>query len=224
MTESARNKIVEENMGLVHSIARRFLGRGCDFEELRQIGAIGLIKAVDRFDPSFGGKLSTYAVPVIMGEIKRFLRDDGPVKVSRSLKELAVSAMAEKEKLESELGREVTVGEIARSLGQEEENLAAALASSAAPRSIYEETDKESGMLLLDSIAGEVDAGNSVINKIAVAEALKKLDNRERNVIIMRFFRCMSQEAVAREIGVSQVQISRIESRAKDKIRRLTDE
>lgn len=224
MTESARNKIVEENMGLVHSIARRFLGRGCDFEELRQIGAIGLIKAVDRFDPSFGGKLSTYAVPVIMGEIKRFLRDDGPVKVSRSLKELAVTAMAEKEKLEAELGREVTVGEIARSLGQEEENLAAALASSAAPRSIYEETDKESGILLLDSIAGEADAGNSVINKIAVAEALKKLDNRERNVIIMRFFRCMSQEAVAREIGVSQVQISRIEARAKEKIRRLTDE
>lgn len=223
MTESARNKIVEENMGLVHSIARRFLGRGCDFEELRQIGAIGLIKAVDRFDPSFGGKLSTYAVPVIMGEIKRFLRDDGPVKVSRSLKELAVSAMAEKEKLEAELGREVTVGEIARSLGQEEENIAAALASSAAPRSIYEETDKEIGMLLLDSIAGEADAGSSVINKIAVAEALKKLDNRERNVIIMRFFRCMSQEAVAREIGVSQVQISRIEARAKEKLRKLTE-
>lgn len=223
MTESARNKIVEENMGLVHSIARRFLGRGCDFEELRQIGAIGLIKAVDRFDPSFGGKLSTYAVPVIMGEIRRFLRDDGPVKVSRSLKELAVSAMAEKEKLEAELGREVTVSELALSLGQNEENLVAALSSSAAPRSIYEETDKESGMLLLDSIAGEADTGNSVINKIAVAEALKKLDNRERNVIIMRFFRCMSQEAVAREIGVSQVQISRIEARAKEKIRKLTE-
>lgn len=221
MTESQleRNRIVEENMGLVHSIARRFLGRGYDYEELRQIGAIGLIKAVDRFDESYGGRLSTYAVPVIMGEIKRFLRDDGPVKVSRSLKELSATAMAKKENMENTLGREVTLSELAREIGADEEMLVTALGAAYPVKSLYEETDKDSGLYLVDTVSDDDKAEDELIDKMALSEAMKNLDKREQNVIIMRYFRSMTQDKTAQCMGVSQVQVSRIEAQAKRKIK-----
>lgn len=221
--EDARGRLIEENMGLVCSIARRFVGRGYDYEELCQIGAIGLIKAVDRFDQEFNVKLSTYAVPVIMGEIKKFLRDDGPVKVGRSLKELSAKAMGEKERLEKKLGREATVKELSDSLGVEKEKLVMALESNVRPKSLYEGQDMESGELLIDKIAAQGSCEEEVINKMALSESLSYLDKKEKAVIIMRYFRNMTQSAAALCMGVSQVQVSRIESRAKNKIKKMME-
>lgn len=221
--EDARGRLIEENMGLVCSIAKRFSGRGYDYEELRQIGALGLIKAVDRFDPGFNVKLSTYAVPVIMGEIKKFLRDDGPVKVGRSLKELSAKAMGEKERLEKKLGRETTISELSSSLGVEKEKLVLAMEASVRPKSLYEGQDPESGELLIDKISAQSSCEEEVINRMALTEALSYLDKKEKAVIIMRYFRNMTQSAAASSMGVSQVQVSRIESRAKNKIRRMME-
>lgn len=221
--EDARGRLIEENMGLVCSIARRFVGRGYDYEELCQIGAIGLIKAVDRFDQEFNVKLSTYAVPVIMGEIKKFLRDDGPVKVGRSLKELSAKAMGEKERLEKKLGREATVKDLSDSLGVEKEKLVMALESNVRPKSLYEGQDMESGELLIDKIAAQGSCEEEVINKMALSESLSYLDKKEKAVIIMRYFRNMTQSAAALCMGVSQVQVSRIESRAKNKIKKMME-
>ncbi len=221
--EDARGRLIEENMGLVCSIARRFVGRGYDYEELCQIGAIGLIKAVDRFDQEFNVKLSTYAVPVIMGEIKKFLRDDGPVKVGRSLKELSAKAMGEKERLEKKLGREATVKELSDSLGVEKEKLVMALEANVRPKSLYEGQDMESGELLIDKIAAQGSCEEEVINKMALSESLSYLDKKEKAVIIMRYFRNMTQSAAALCMGVSQVQVSRIESRAKNKIKKMME-
>lgn len=218
-SESARDKLIENNMGLVRSIAKRFLGRGYDYEELCQIGSVGLIKAVDRFSTDFGVQLSTYAVPVIMGEIKRFLRDDGPVKVARSLKELATQAMAEKERLEKELEREVTVSELSASLGVENERLVLALGAAFPTRSLYESSSDEDDGPLIDKIAFEPSDEEGVIMRLALKNALSRLSGKERSVIIMRYFRSMTQTAVSNLLGVSQVQVSRIESRAKEKIR-----
>ncbi len=214
----ARNALIENNMGLVHSIARRFTGRGCDFEELCQIGAIGLIKATDRFSLDFGVQFSTYAVPVIMGEIKKFLRDDGPVKVARSLKELSSRAMGEKERMENELGREVTVSELSRALGVEPEKLAGALSSAVAPKSLYESAGDDDEPVM-DRIAAEPSGEEKIVDRMALSEALSELDRRERNVIIMRYFRNMTQTDVSALLGVSQVQVSRIETRAKKKLK-----
>ncbi len=214
----ARNALIENNMGLVHSIARRFTGRGCDFEELCQIGAIGLIKATDRFSLDFGVQFSTYAVPVIMGEIKKFLRDDGPVKVARSLKELSSRAMGEKERMENELGREVTVSELSHALGVEPEKLAGALSSAVAPKSLYESAGDD-GEPVMDRIAAEPSGEEKIVDRMALSEALSELDRRERNVIIMRYFRNMTQTDVSALLGVSQVQVSRIETRAKKKLK-----
>lgn len=221
--EDARGRLIEENMGLVCSIAKRFTGRGYDYEELCQIGAIGLIKAVDRFDQEFNVKLSTYAVPVIMGEIKKFLRDDGPVKVGRSLKELSAKAMGEKERLEKKLGREATVKELSDSLGVEKEKLVLAMESNVRPKSLYEGQDMESGELLIDKIAAQGSCEEEVINKMALSESLSYLDKKEKAVIIMRYFRNMTQSAAALCMGVSQVQVSRIESRAKNKIKKMME-
>ncbi len=217
--ESARDKLIENNMGLVRSIAKRFLGRGYDYEELCQIGSVGLIKAVDRFSTDFGVQLSTYAVPVIMGEIKKFLRDDGPVKVARSLKELAAHAMAEKERLEKKLEREVSVSELSSSLGVDTEKLVMALGASSPTRSLYESGRDEDDGPLIDKIAYEQSGEEVVLTRIALKNALARLSGRERSVIIMRYFRNMTQTAVSELLGVSQVQVSRLESRAREKIR-----
>ncbi len=216
----ARDELINANMGLVHSIAKRFLNRGYDFEDLVQIGAIGLIKAIDRFDSSFDVKLSTYAVPVIMGEIKKFLRDDGPVKVSRSLKELSYKAMGIKEQMENTLGRPVTISELAEVLDVDTEKLILALESSLSTKSLYEKTiNDEDGGNVIDKIASNTLGEDEIIGHISLNDALLRLDNKEKNVIIMRYYRNLTQSVTAQLMGVSQVQISRIENKAKQKIK-----
>ncbi|MCI8404925.1 MAG: SigB/SigF/SigG family RNA polymerase sigma factor [Clostridia bacterium] len=212
--------MVEENMGLVYSIARRFTNRGYDSEDLIQIGAIGLIKAVQKFNPEFNVQFSTYAVPMIMGEIKRFLRDDGAVKISRSLKENAMKGWRSEEMLRRRLNREPTIKEISEECGIDADLLAQSFEAAAPPESIYESVydngDKE--IHLLDTIAGE-EIEDGIINKVLVDNILAQLNSREKEIILMRYFRGKTQSEIAGVIGVSQVQISRIEKKAIERIR-----
>ena len=216
---SARDELILSNMGLVHSIALRFTGRGYEFEDLCQIGTIGLIKAVDRFSDDYDVRFSTYAVPLIMGEIRKFLRDDGPVKVSRGLKELAVRAMVEKNKMEKETGICPKMSELAKRLEVEEERLILAMDASLGVKSIYEETDSESGEMLLDKLSDKGSPEDEALEKMAVANGLSHLSGKEKGVIIMRYFRNMTQGAVADMLGISQVQVSRIEKRARERLK-----
>ncbi|MDO5478516.1 MAG: SigB/SigF/SigG family RNA polymerase sigma factor [Clostridia bacterium] len=214
----ARDKLICNNMGLVHSIALRFTGRGYDFEDLCQIGALGLIKAVDRFSEGYGVQFSTYAVPLIMGEIRKFLRDDGPVKVSRGLKELSARAMAEKAKMEAENEKSPTISELSTRLSVEEDRLILALEASVGVKSIYEETDPESGEMLLDKLSDKGSPEEEMLLRMAIKEGLSSLSKKERSIILMRYFRNMTQSQIASFIGISQVQVSRIEKKAKEKL------
>lgn len=210
--KSAENELVENNMGLVYSIVKRYASGTVEAEDLVQIGAIGLIKAIKKFDTKFNVKFSTYAVPVIAGEIKRFLRDDGSVKISRTLKEAALKGRRIAEEIRRETGREPTVKEISKTTGIEEELLIEALEASAPPASIYEKIyeggDRE--MCLIDTISSQGDE-EAVINKVLADNILKKLTAREREVMVLRYYKGKTQSEIAREIGVSQVQVSRIE-------------
>ncbi|MBR6720402.1 MAG: SigB/SigF/SigG family RNA polymerase sigma factor [Clostridia bacterium] len=217
----ARDKLICDNMGLVHSIASRFLGRGYEFEDLCQIGAVGLIKAVDRFSDSYDVRFSTYAVPLIMGEIRKFLRDDGPIKVSRGLKELGARAMAEKAKMEAENEKSPTIKELSRRLSVEEDRLILALEASSGVKSIYEETDSESGEMLLDKLSDKGSPEDEALLKMAISEGLSSLSKKERSVILMRYFRSMTQSTIADFMGISQVQVSRIEKKAKEKLEKF---
>ena len=214
----ARDKLICNNMGLVHSIALRFTGRGYDFEDLCQIGALGLIKAVDRFSEDYGVQFSTYAVPLIMGEIRKFLRDDGPIKVSRGLKELSARAMAEKAKMEAENEVSPTIKELAARLLVEEDRLLLALEASSGVKSIYEETDPESGEMLLDKLSDKGSPEEETLLKMAIKEGISSLSKKERSIILMRYFRSMTQSQTASFMGISQVQVSRIEKKAKEKL------
>lgn len=218
--KQAENTMVEENMGLVYSIARRFTNRGYDSEDLVQIGAIGLIKAVQKFNPEFNVQFSTYAVPMIMGEIKRFLRDDGAVKISRTLKENAMKGWRSEEMLRKRLNREPTIKEISEECGIDADLLAQSFEAAAPPESIYESVydngDKE--IHLLDTIAG-ADIEDGIINRVMVDNILSQLKPREKEIILMRYFRGKTQAEIADVIGVSQVQISRIEKKAIERIR-----
>lgn len=218
--KQAENLLVEKNMGLVYSIVRRFANRGYDTEDLSQIGAIGLIKAVKKFNPDFNVQLSTYAVPMITGEIKRFLRDDGAVKISRSLKENAMKGWRCEEILRKKLNRQPTVNEIAEECGIPAENLLEAFEAAAPPESIYESvyTSGDKDIHLLDTIAGG-DIEDDVINKVMIDDILSRLKPREREIILLRYFRGKTQAEIARIMGVSQVQISRIEKKALGRIR-----
>ncbi len=217
--KQAENMLVEENMGLVHSIVKRYANRGCDTEDLTQIGAIGLIKAVKKFNPAFNVKFSTYAVPMIAGEIKRFLRDDGAVKISRTLKENAIKGRRSEEALRRTLNREPTINEIAEECGIDAESLIEAFEAAAPPESIYESvysgSDKE--IRLLDVLAGDA-IEDDVINKVMIDDILSRLTQREREIIVLRYFRGKTQAEIAKVIGVSQVQVSRIEKKAIERI------
>ena len=218
--KQAENRMVEENMGLVYSIARRFLNRGYDAEDLTQIGAIGLIKAVKKFNPEFNVQFSTYAVPMITGEIKRFLRDDGAVKISRTLKENAMKGWRCEELLRRKLNRQPTINEISKESGIGAESLIEAFEAATPPESIYESVydngDKE--IRLLDTITGE-EIEDGVINKVMIDDILSRLTEREKEIILLRYFRGKTQSEIAKIIGVSQVQISRIEKKAIERIR-----
>ena len=211
----ARDQVIQKNMGLVYSIVSRYAGRGYDTEELSQIGAIGLIKAVDKFDMSFDVKFSTYAVPMIMGEIKRFIRDDGIIKVSRSLKELSVKAMTVKEMLIRENGIEPTVQEIAQKLEVTPEELATALEASAKPDSLYRRTDDgtQEGKALIDRLENPKDYETNIINKVILKNAIESFDEREKKIILLRYFKQNTQAQIAEMLGISQVQVSRLEKK-----------
>ena len=211
---AAQNRLVENNMGLVYSIVKRYTGRGYDFEDLVQIGAIGLIKAIKKFDTQFNVKFSTYAVPVIAGEIKRFMRDDGAVKISRTLKETAMKGWCMEENLRKKLNREPTIKEVADACGVDVDLLTEAFEAASPPASIYENIyesgDKE--IKLLDTMSGD-ESEERIINKVVVDNILKELKPRERQIIVLRYFKGKTQSEIAKIIGVSQVQVSRIEKK-----------
>lgn len=213
--KEARDILVEENMGLVWSIVKRFGNRGVEAEDLFQIGSIGLIKAIDKFDTSYDVKFSTYAVPMIAGEIKRFLRDDGMIKVSRSLKETAVKVYAVKEVLEHENGREPTLEEIAACLELPVEDVVLAMESNAQIESLQKTIYQGDGneIALEDRLEEEQDAHEETLNHILLEQLLQELEARERTLIQMRFYQEKTQAEIAKELGISQVQVSRTEKK-----------
>ena len=219
--KEARDTLFEENIGLVYSVTRRFLGRGVEMEDLFQIGSIGLLKAVDKFNPDFDVKFSTYAVPMIIGEIKRFLRDDGILKVSRSIKENQYKIYKVKEEMEKRLGREPDIRELSKEMNMPVEELAMTMESAAEVDSIYKTVYQGDGtdLLLLDRIPEKEDCHQKLLNKIFLEEILGKLEPEERQLIGLRYFRDMTQMDVAGKMGISQVQVSRMEKRILKKLR-----
>lgn len=199
------NELVEENYGLVCSIAKRFENRGYDIEDIRQIGAIGLIKAIQKFDFSYNVVLSTFAVTYIIGEIKRFLRDDGPVKISRQIKYLAAQIKEEKDKKP-----EITIDELQKKLNVNKEDIVLAIDSSNALESLDRKNDDD-GICLLDKLSTNESGEEKIVNKIAIKECINNLKPREKKIIYLRYYKCQTQKKVAEIIGISQVQVSRIE-------------
>ena len=213
--KAARETLIEENLGLIHHVVKRFLGRGVEAEDLFQIGAVGLVKAVDRFNLSFGVRFSTYAVPMIAGEIKRFLRDDSMIKVSRSLKELAVKAARLREQLLMERGEEPGVDELARRLKVEPEELVQAMDSSIEVESLQKVICQGSseGVSLMERVEQGHDEQEELLRRMLLEELLSSLEPRERRLIVLRFFYDRTQTQVAIELGMSQVQVSRLEKK-----------
>lgn len=217
--KTATEKLVEENSGLIWSVARRFIGRGAEAEDLYQLGCLGFLKAIEGFDLTFGTQFSTYAVPKIAGEIRRFLRDDGAVKVSRSLKEQSVMIKSTRNRLTAALGREPTVQEISRQTGLSPEEIALAETATAATESIQRETGDEG--FSLENILTDTESEDRMVEKIALRQAIDALPEREKMVIKLRFFHSLTQQRVAKVMDVSQVQVSRIEKKAIEKLREL---
>lgn len=216
----ARARLIERNVGLVRSIVSRYAARGEDPEDLYQVGCIGLIKAAERFDAAFGTRFTTYAVPLIIGEIKRYLRDTGPIKVSRRLKEVAGMAQRAEARLSLELGRMPTVNEVAASLDLPAEEVVEALDSARTPVSLYEPVHEDDGepILLMDQVSSGGGEDNWFAG-VSVRKALAELPERDKKILYMRFFQEKTQTEVAEIMGVSQVQISRLEKQALLKIR-----
>lgn len=237
--KEAREVLIEKNLGLVHTIVRRFLGRGVEPEDLFQIGTIGLMKAVDKFDLSYDVKFSTYAVPMITGEIKRFLRDDGPVKVSRTLKERAVRIRAARARLQGALGRDPGIQEIAQETGIEPEDIVLAMESETKVESIYSSVYQDDGseIYLVDKVAGgpggcgSVSTGSSqdpekeqLLNHLLLQQLMATLKEQERKLIVLRYYRNHTQTEVADILGISQVQVSRLEKKILLHMRQLAVE
>ncbi len=219
----ACQRLLEENAGLIWSIVRRYNGRGVDAEDLYQLGCLGFLKAVRGFDSAFGTQFSTYAVPKIAGEIRRFLRDDGMVKVGRGVKERAVTIRAARDRLSHQLGREPTLSELVGSTGLDAEEIAATETATVPVFSLQMETGEEG--FTLENILGIDGMEDGVVEKVALRTAIHRLPERERKVVFLRYFKGLTQDRTARVMGVSQVQISRIERKAIEKLREhLTDE
>ena len=219
--KEARDTIFEENIGLIWSIVKRFQNRGVELEDLFQIGSIGLLKAVDKFDLSYDVKFSTYAVPMISGEIKRFLRDDGMIKVSRSLKEVCYKAYLAREKLEKELGRDPQIAEMAGEIGIPQEELMMALDSNVEIESLQKTIYQGEGndIRLIDKLEEKKNRQEESLNRILLEEILGQLTVSERRLIYMRYFQERTQTEIARELGVSQVQVSRMEKKILKRLR-----
>lgn len=223
--EEAKNQLVHENMGLVWSLVRRFSGRGYEMDDLFQIGCIGLLKSIDKFDLSFNVKFSTYAVPMIVGEIKRFLRDDGMIKVSRSLKETAYKARVLKEELIRELNREPTISELAAGLDMAVEDVVEALESSVDVESLSAVVYQGDGkpVTLSDKIDESPTQQNNLVDKLLLTEVIDRLLPIERQLIMMRYFEDHTQTEIAEALSISQVQVSRIEKRILKKMKEMIE-
>lgn len=209
--EAAKAELVESNMPLIKSIVRRYKNKQIEYEDLIQLGTLGLIKAVNNFDLKYGVRFSTYAVPMVAGEIKRFIRDDGAIKVSRSVKAQALEMNKFVEAFQSEYSRSPTVEELAEKFGVEASEVTFIMESSRYPVSINAETDDDN-LSLGDKIAGTRDI-NDELDKLLLKDIISNLDERDRKIIILRYFRDRTQSEVAEELGVSQVQVSRLESK-----------
>lgn len=213
----AGSRLIEENSGLIWSVARRFFGRGAEPEDLYQLGCVGFLKAVEGFDERFGTQFSTYAVPKISGEIRRFLRDDGAVKVSRGLKEQANRLRTLRLSLEQRLGREPTIQELSRETGISPEDIAFAETAAGPTESLQRETNDEG--FTLEHVLGDYQAEEKMLERVALRTAIDRLPEREKQVIALRYFHGLTQQSCARIMHVSQVQISRLERRAMERMR-----
>ncbi len=216
---SASGQMVEENAGLIWSIARRYFGRGTDPEDLYQLGCLGFLKAIEGFDESYGTRFSTYAVPKISGEIRRFLRDDGAVKVSRSLKERSAAIRLSRQGLEQRLGREPTLSELAAETGLEPEEIALAETAAAPTQSLQQESGEEG--FSLEQMLGDWRQEERLVEHAALRQCIERLPEKERMTIFLRYFHGMTQAEASRVLGVSQVQVSRLERRAVERLREM---
>jgi RNA polymerase sporulation-specific sigma factor len=215
----AAEQLLTENSGLIWSVAKRFIGRGTDTEDLYQLGCLGFLKAVDGFDLAFGTQFSTYAVPKISGEIRRFLRDDGAVKVSRSIKEQATTIKTVRSQLTATLGREPSIAEISAQTGFSPEEIALAETATAATESIQRETGEDG--FTLENVLTDTESEEKLVEKISLRQAIERLPQQEKMVVMLRYFHGLTQERVARVINVSQVQVSRIEKKALGNLKNL---
>ncbi|MBQ7769303.1 MAG: sigma-70 family RNA polymerase sigma factor [Oscillospiraceae bacterium] len=215
----AKETLIVENSGLIWSVARRFLGRGTEADDVYQLACLGFLKAVEGFDLAYGTQFSTYAVPKISGEIRRFLRDDGAVKVSRSIKEQAATIKSVRNRLTGSLGREPTVSEIAVQTGFSLEEIAMAESATASVESIHQVTGDEG--FTLESVLTDTQSEEVLLEQLALHQAIEKLPEREAMVIKLRYFHGLTQQRVSKVLGVSQVQVSRIEKRVLEKLRVL---
>ena len=218
----ACERLLIDNSGLIWSVARRYYGRGVDPEDLYQLGCLGFLKAIRGFDTASGPPFSPYAVPKIAGEIRRFLRDDGAVKVSRGTKERALSLRQKREELSQRLGREPTVGELAQATGLEPEDIAAADTAVLTVASLQGETGEDG--FSLETVLGDDGIEDELVEKLTLRQAIDQLPERERLVILLRFYKNLTQDRVSRVLGVSQVQVSRIERRAVARLREALTE
>ena len=222
--KDAMTKLIEDNNGLIWSIVRRFNGRGYDIEDLYQIGSIGLIKAIQRFDTSFEVRLSTYAVPYILGEIKRFIRDDGPIKISRSIKELNIKIIELQKEYLNKYGKEITLEQLAKELKTSKEDIAMALDSARPVNSIedsqYRDNKTDKTISLIDQLSSGKDEENEITNRITIKKLISELKDNEKKVILLRYYKGKTQMQVAKILGITQVQVSRIERKVLDNMKR----
>lgn len=213
--KAAMNLLIEMNLPLVSSISKKFINRGYDYEDIFQIGSMGLVKAIKNFDNTFNVKFSTYAVPMIIGEIKRFIRDDGMIKVSRNVKSLARKIHFDKEILTKKLGREPSIEELSEFTGVNKEEVVFAIESATGLSYLYDTIHQDDGspVLLIDKLSQNSEEDIGMINKIALKEALRGLDDKARQIIVLRYFKDKTQVQVAKLLGISQVQVSRLEKK-----------
>ena len=222
----AMNKLIEMNLPLVMSISTKFLNRGYEYEDIFQIGSIGLVKAINNFNTDYNVKFSTYAVPMIIGEIKRFLRDDGMIKVSRNVKSLARKISIYKEQLSKTLQRSPTIEELAEYAGVDKEEIIFAIESANSLQYLYDTIHQDDGapVLLIDKLSEEKKCDDNLIERIALKEALRSLDEKARQIIMLRYFKDKTQVQVAKMLGISQVQVSRIEKKVLAQMKKRLEE
>lgn len=231
MIEQAQNgnkddmtKLIEDNSRLVWSIVRRFNGRGYDIEDLYQIGCIGLIKAIQRFDTNFEVRLSTYAVPYILGEIKRFIRDDGPIKISRSIKELNIKIKELQNEYQNKYGKDISLEEIAKELKTSKEEIAMALDSARPVNSIedsqYRDNKTDKTISVIEQLSTGKDEETEITNRMTIKKLISELKDKEKEVILLRYYKGKTQMQVSKILGITQVQVSRIERKVLDNMKR----